>query len=131
MTTEAAQPLQVSRTAEDDQLAEGLARLRRRTTITPTDRWLAIAGGVLMPLGMLLVIAGWYGTAHTTRLFEEIPYLVSGGLLGITLALIGAALYFGFWLTRLVTGQREVVDALTVIQQQLGDVVDAARRRDR
>src|SRR5947207_15040130 len=92
---------------EEPELAKGLAALRRRTKMAATERWLAVAGGVLMPLGVLLVIAGWYGAAHTTRVFEQIPYLISGALLGIVLAAIGAALYFGYWLTRLVTGQRQ------------------------
>lgn len=104
----------------EEDLARGLARLRRRTGMVPTDRWLAIAGGVLMPLGVALVLAGWYGAAHTTRLFEEIPYLISGGLLGIVLSTIGAALYFGYWLTRLVAGDRQIADALERIEARLG-----------
>src|SRR3954447_24791823 len=103
----------------EEDLAKGLARLRRRASMTPTDRWLAIAGGVLMPLGVILVIIGWYGAAHTTRLFEEIPYLISGGMLGICLAGIGAALYFGYWLTRIVAGERQIVDVLARMEARL------------
>ena len=54
---------------EEPELAKGLAALRRRTAMAPTEKWMAVAGGVLMPLGVLLVIAGWFGAAHTTRLF--------------------------------------------------------------
>jgi hypothetical protein len=104
--------------AEED-LASGLSRLRRRAGMVPTERWLAIAGGVLMPLGVILVIIGWYGAAHTTRLFEEIPYLISGGLLGIVLAAIGAALYFGYWLTRIVATERQIVDVLARMEAKL------------
>jgi hypothetical protein len=104
--------------AEDD-LAKGLSRLRRRADMVPTDRWLAIAGGVLMPLGVVLVIVGWYGAAHTTRLFEEIPYLISGGLLGIVLSTIGAALYFGYWLTRIVAGERQIVEVLARVEAKI------------
>jgi len=105
---------------EEPELAKGLAALRRRTAIAPTEKWLAVAGGVLMPLGVLLVIAGWFGAAHTTRLFEEIPYLISGGMLGIVLTTVGAALYFGYWLTRLVAGQRELVELLAGLQERNG-----------
>jgi hypothetical protein len=72
-----------------------------------------------MPLGVILVIIGWYGAAHTSRLFEEIPYLISGGLLGIVLATIGAALYFGYWLTRIVAGERQIVDVLARMEARL------------
>jgi hypothetical protein len=105
--------------AGQQRLAAGLRRVRRATGAVPTERWLAIAGGVLMPLGVILVIAGWYGASHTTRLFEEIPYLISGGMLGIALACIGASLYFGYWLTRLVGHAREIVDGLTRIEHRL------------
>ena len=104
---------------EEEDLAKGLARLRRRASMAPTDRWLAIAGGVLMPLGVILVLIGWYGAAHTTRLFEEVPYLISGGLLGIVLSTIGAALYFGYWLTRIVAGEREMIEVLARMEARL------------
>jgi len=103
----------------EEDLASGLSRLRRRAGMQPTERWLAIAGGVLMPLGVILVIIGWYGAAHTSRLFEEIPYLISGGLLGIVLSTIGAALYFGYWLTRLVAGERQIVEVLARMEAKL------------
>ena len=103
----------------EEDLARSLARVRRRASMVPTDKWLAIAGGVLMPLGVILVFIGWYGAAHTTRLFEEIPYLISGGMLGIVLSAIGAALYFGYWLTRLVAGERQTIEILARIEAKL------------
>jgi hypothetical protein len=106
--------------AESQQrLAAGLRGIRRATGAVATERWLAVAGGVLMPLGVLLVLAGWYGASHTTRLFEEIPYLISGGMLGIVLAAIGAACYFGYWLTRLVDHAGQIVDGLARVEQRL------------
>lgn len=105
--------------ADQERLAAGLRRIRRVTSTIATERWLAIAGGVLMPLGVLLVIVGWYGAARTTRLFEQIPYVTSGGLLGIALACVGAALYFGYWLTRLVGHARDIVDGLARIEARL------------
>jgi hypothetical protein len=107
---------------DEEDLAKGLSRLRRRAGMVPTDRWLAIAGGVLMPLGVILVFIGWYGASHTTRLFEEIPYLISGGLLGIVLSTIGAALYFGYWLTRIVAGERQMIEVLARMEARLDGV---------
>lgn len=42
---------------------------------------LSIAGGAL-------VVAGWYGAAHTNIVSEQIPYLISGGLLGVALLIL-------------------------------------------
>jgi len=109
----------------EEDLARGLSRLRRRTGAMPTEKWLAIAGGVLMPLGVILVIIGWYGASHTTRLFEEVPYLISGGMLGMLLAILGAAFYFGYWLTRLVSGQREMVELMARMEARIAGAVGA------
>ena len=110
---------------DEEDLAKGLARLRRRAGMVPTDKWLAIAGGVLMPLGVILVFIGWYGASHTSRLFEEVPYLISGGLLGIVLSTIGAALYFGYWLTRIVAGERQMIEVLARMEAKLDGAAEA------
>ena len=34
----------------------------------------------LLAAGVVFVILGWYGAAHTNILTEQIPYLISGGL---------------------------------------------------
>ena len=84
-----------------DGLEEATARLRRRASL-PVDRAFQVAGGILGGLGLLAIIAGWYGSAHTTRVWRQTPYLLSGGLLGVALVFVGGFAYFAFWLTRLV-----------------------------
>jgi hypothetical protein len=112
------------------ELREGVTRLRSRAPQLQ-DRWLLVAGGVLLPLGLALIVLGWYGTAQTTLDFEQTPYLISGGLLGLALVITGGLLYFSFWLTRLVRDgraeaartaahQQRVEEALTAIAAGLG-----------
>jgi hypothetical protein len=100
-------------------LGEALSRVRRRGALVVTERWLVIAGGILMPLGLVFALLAWYGAAHTTRLFEQVPYLISGGIIGLIFVLLGAALYFGYWLSRLLTQERETVGALLRIEELL------------
>ena len=100
-------------------LGSRLARLRRRTGFRVTDRVLLFAGSVLLPLGVVLVLLGWYGASHTTRLFEEIPYLISGGMLGVVFAIAGGFCYFGYFLARLVATMREVLDSLLRIEERM------------
>ena len=99
-------------------LAERLAALRRRTGFVVTDRTLLIAGSILMPFGLMLVFLGWYGSSHTTRLFEQLPYIASGGLGGIALVIAGGFCYFGFFLARLLATSREVLDSLLRLEER-------------
>src|SRR3954447_2517496 len=100
-------------------LTERLTALRRRTGFVVTDRMLLTAGSILMPLGGVLVILGWYGAAHTTRVFEQIPYLISGGVLGIVCAVAGGFCYFGFFLARILSTNREMLDALLRLEDRI------------
>ena len=82
-------------------LHDEVVKLRSASRRLP-DRSLLIAGGVLLPLGFGLILIGWYGSAQTSLEFEQTPYLISGGLVGLGLVLTGGLLYFSYWMTRLV-----------------------------
>ena len=91
----------------DDRLWTEAAKLRARSGV-PFDRWLQIAGAVLPLVGLLAILAGWYGVSHTARAWRQTPYLVSGGILGLGLIFLGGFAYFAYWLTKLVEqGQRQ------------------------
>ena len=89
-----------------ERLAGRVGRLRSRGGNGNLDRWLLLTGGALMPLGFLLVVLGWAGASHTPLLFEQIPYLISGGLLGVALVFAGGFVYFAYWMTLLVRESR-------------------------
>lgn len=104
---------------ESQSLAERLSALRRRSGFVVTDRSLLVAGSILMPLGAVLVLLAWYGASHTTRVFEQIPYLISGGLLGLVLAIAGGFCYFGYFLARILSTSREMLDSLLRLEERL------------
>jgi hypothetical protein len=80
-------------------------------------------GAILMPLGLIAIFLGWYGVAHTKYQYDQLPYVVSGGLLGLALVFLGGFLYFGAWVARLGTEQRESTQRLTDAMLQLADLV--------
>jgi len=51
-----------------------------------------VAALAMLVLGIVLVILGWYGAAHTNILTEQIPYLISGGLLGMALIIVAGVI---------------------------------------
>jgi hypothetical protein len=97
--------------ARQARLTASVARLRRRSSGLEMDRILLLAGSILLPSGLIVILLGWYGASHTSYDFEQTPYLISGGMLGVAMTIAGGFLYFGYWLTKLVQeGRRERVE---------------------
>jgi hypothetical protein len=98
----------MSTPAHDEQRDERLQELLQgaRSLHRPhgrlNDRWLLVAGSIGVAAGFVAILLGWYGVSQTPLEFEQTPYLVSGGILGLALVIIGGLLYFSFWLTTLV-----------------------------
>jgi hypothetical protein len=102
-------------------------------------------GAILVPLGLLLIGVAWKGTANTGAVFEQVPFLVSGGLGGLALVVLGGFLYFAWWQTRALREAREqarqqleVAEAtlaqlkeLTAVQYELIDRLAAERTTTR
>jgi hypothetical protein len=81
------------------------------------------AGAVLMPLGILAICLGWYGTAHSHYTYDQNTYLISGGLLGIGLTFLGGFLYFGAWLAKVGADQRAGARQLADTMLVLADLI--------
>ena len=84
------------------------------------------AGAVLLPLGLVVIVLGWYGAANTPFEYDQISYLVSGGLLGLGLTFAGGFLYFGAWLARIADDGRESSKRLADTLLVLADVTSRA-----
>src|SRR5438270_13650716 len=108
-------------------LAAAVKNLRTRQSLSaiPVDRWVLIAGAIMVPLGIALMILAWYGAAHKPLIIQQFPYLLSGGLIGLGLMLLGGLAYFGYWITRLVqenrTNTRLLIDAIDRLAGVSGD----------
>lgn len=118
--------------ARDARFAEGVRTLRvGGASLRFEERILMVAGGVIAPLGVIVVLFGWWGAAHTPFVFEQVPYLISGGVLGLGMVFLGAFLYFTHWITQLVKEQRAQSSAVLEALQALTDEVTAAGRSPR
>lgn len=114
-----------------EELRRMLERGRRDARPSPfarTDRVLALAGATALPLGFVAIFLGWYGASRTPFVFEQIPYLISGGLLGVGLVLAGGMLFFGSWFARLAEQDRLASQDLT---DALGDLHEAVLEQSR
>jgi hypothetical protein len=105
----------------------GAAADRRSLTgrVRSVDGLLAVVAAVLLPLGLVVILLGWYGASHTPYLFEQVPYLISGGLIGLGLVLTGGLLYFGSWIARSAAQQQRTGEELTGLLKEIRDELRA------
>jgi hypothetical protein len=85
--------------------------------------WQLVAGALLMGGGGAAIYLGWYGASHTRDVTDQLPYLISGGLLGSALVILGGSFYFSFYVSRLHAATRRqaivlerVIDRLEALQ---------------
>lgn len=88
-------------------LSDQVRAVRTRASGFGYDRLMLVAGGVLMPVGVILILLGWAGAARTPFAWEQTDYLISGGILGLALVFAGGFLYFSYWNTVRINESRD------------------------
>lgn len=76
----------------------------------------ALAWG-LVGLGVLLLVLGWYGVSGEALTAKQLPYLVSGGLGGVALIVLAAALL-------MTQDARRQLDRLDRVEQRVTTLYD-------
>lgn len=88
--------------ARRDRFRGAVARLSARAQSTELLRMLLLPGAFAVIAGFVLMFLGWYGAARTPRQIEQIPYLISGGFIGLGLVFIGGlVLASALWMSML------------------------------
>jgi uncharacterized integral membrane protein len=101
--------------------AERMQRMR--------ENWRLLVAGALLVLGAVIIMLGWYGTAYTNIFTEQIPYLVSGGLLGLGLLIVAGLLGVSELQAREIRELRKDLNrALSAVAAGGGSAGGAARR---
>jgi hypothetical protein len=123
-----------------DRFAAGVHTLAVPNPSERLEHRLYLAGFVLPVAGVVVIGLGWWGASGTKYVYQEIPYLISGGIFGLALVFIGAALFarysvarlLRFWLARLVAEEQlqadRVVGAIERVTEALTAQVAAIDR---
>ncbi len=106
-------------------LTAAASGVRVRRGRLPVEQVLLAAAVILFPLGLVFILLGWYGAAHTGRLYAQIDYLISGGLLGVGISVAGGFMYFGYWLSRQLSESRRQNGLTLQSLQRLEDLLEA------
>jgi hypothetical protein len=114
----------------DAKLAEGadeVVAAGGRSSLLGHERFLITVAASLMTLGICVILIGWWGAARSTILEEQVPYVISGGLLGVALTTVGALTLLCHWLT---VGIREARAQDEARRQEHQELMAALRRLD-
>ena len=103
-----------------EQFTREIAAMNIRTPEAEQERWALIGGVVAMVLGFGCILGAWWGASGTTVIVDAISYLISGGVLGLGLIIIGAALfvrysstrYLRYWLVRMIYEEQANADRI-------------------
>lgn len=75
-----------------DRFSAAIVGISRRAQSAEFVRLLVLPASLLICLGFAAIVAGWWGVAHQYLPYAQLPYLVSGGLLGLALVALGGML---------------------------------------
>ena len=81
------------------------------------QRWHRVVAVVAMMVGIAALLAGWLGISRATLTTEQIPYLASGGLVGLFALGVAGTL----WLSG---DMRDEFDTLSDIRNMMTDAPD-------
>jgi hypothetical protein len=95
-------------------LAAAVDRARPGRSGRNVRKWMETIGMVLIVFGFVCILLGWYGAAHSPYLYQEVPYLISGGLLGVALVIGGGVFVRCAWSMRQVEEDRR--NALAIVR---------------
>lgn len=106
-----------------------LARIRANG-LDLRNTWQVLAGAILLPLGVAVIILGWNGAAHGRVDQQQIPYLISGGILGLACVMVGCFFFWAHWLYR-IYDQADLhhQEAMREQSDLLRTLIDAVERR--
>ena len=119
-----------------DEFRTEVADLNIKTPADSGERTYLLVGIVLMVVGVVLILAGYWGASGTVILVEQIPYVLSGGFLGVGVMIVGAAMfvryslsrYLRFWLIRSIYEERAQSDKVV---ESLGNIEALLRESTR
>jgi hypothetical protein len=95
-------------------LAAAVEGTGRGRTDRSVRKIMQILGMLTIAFGFVCILLGWYGASHSPYLFQEVPYLISGGLLGVALVIGGGVLVRCAWSLRQVEEERR--NALAIVR---------------
>ncbi|HVB92153.1 MAG TPA: hypothetical protein VND70_08650 [Acidimicrobiales bacterium] len=108
-----------------ERLAAAIDRSRRGRSDRDIRKIMQLIGMAVIGFGLACIVLGWYGAAHSPFLYQEVPYLISGGLLGVALVFGGGVLVRCAWSLRQIEEARRNAGAIVRSVERLESALRA------
>lgn len=92
---------------------------------TVRRRWRFVLGWVLVGVGALLLVLGWVGVSGEPDVASQLSYLASGGLGGLTAAIVGV----GFLISEDLRSERSRLGRIEATLLDVNDLLLANGRK--
>jgi hypothetical protein len=87
------------------------------------NQWDRVLAWLLAGAGGLALVLGWLGVTDTPYSWEQIPYVISGGLGGLYLLGLGAM----FWFSADLRDEWRKLDSLTEVELRLVELLESSQ----
>ena len=108
---------------------ETAPRLTTPRVLRPLSPVPTVAGVVAVALGLVLIAVAWGGVAGEPEVNRQIPYLVSGGIFGLAVVLIGLTVINVASRRREIALREQHTQLLADAVEQLGVVLHESPRQ--
>lgn len=113
------------------ELAAGVAELHVPEPSADAEALLLKVGVALPLIGIVLIVIAYWNASGSAYVADQVPMLLSGGILGLGLAVVGVGLFIRFslarllrfWLARLVVEQQAQTDRVVEALSRVEDVL--------
>ncbi len=103
-----------------NQFTEEIAGLKLRGAKGDSERWLLLAGSIMLVAGVGLGVVGGVTASGTSNTADQVAAIATGSLIGLVLVIAGTALFLRysmgrfirFWMVRFVHENRTETDRL-------------------
>lgn len=127
VTTLDARPVTIEGEAEEERSRPALAeRVPALRPLSPVPTYLGIGVAVV---GFVLVMFAWGQSAGETNVALQIPYLISGGMVGLGLIMVGVTIVNVAAKRRDALLREQQTDLLASALRELSAALDPDRRR--
>jgi hypothetical protein len=103
-------PAMVAASGPLQKLALAAEGVRRKRTDRDVRKIMQFIGMLAVGLGFMCIGLGWYGVSHSPYVFEQVPFVISGGILGLGLIVGGGVLIRCAWSLRQIEETRRSME---------------------